>query len=165
MSTGHRRARLFEHKNIGHPVRGSRYFGASVLIGLLEKCAHTNVFRASDIIRFHPHPYGMRLKSEGLSHGLKTCHRHVFLTAFRVPPPIPEKTGYPTGIRSFLVREMGLEPTRRNHTHLKRACLPFQHSRKCLFIIMQGRRFVNCFLLCRTAKMRAEFCLKSFKTG
>ena len=33
---------------------------------------------------------------------------------------------------SFLVREMGLEPTRRNHTHLKRACLPFQHSRKSL---------------------------------
>ena len=38
----------------------------------------------SDIFNFHPHPYGMRLKAEGLSHGLKTCHRHVFLTAFRV---------------------------------------------------------------------------------
>ena len=24
----------------------------------------------------------------------------------------------------FLVREMGLEPIRRGHTHLKRACLP-----------------------------------------
>ncbi len=31
-----------------------------------------------------------------------------------------------------MVRDMGLEPTRRNHTHLKRACLPFQHSRKAL---------------------------------
>ena len=110
-------------------------------------------------------PQGPPFDFRGLSHGLKTCPRHVFLTAFRVPPPIPEKTGYPAGIRSFLVREMGLEPTRRNHTHLKRACLPFQHSRKCLFIIMQGRRFVNHFLLCRTAKISAEFCLKSFQTG
>ena len=25
---------------------------------------------------------------------------------------------------TFLVREMGLEPTRQRHTHLKRACLP-----------------------------------------
>ena len=31
---------------------------------------------------------------------------------------------------SVMVREMGLEPTRHNHTHLKRACLPFQHSRE-----------------------------------
>ena len=42
-----------------------------------------------------------------------------------------------------LVREMGLEPTRRNHTHLKRACLPFQHSRKCHSIIPQQVHFVN----------------------
>ena len=45
-----------------------------------------------------------------------------------------------------LVREMGLEPTRRNHTHLKRACLPFQHSRKRLCIISQASRFVNHYL-------------------
>ena len=44
-----------------------------------------------------------------------------------------------------LVREMGLEPTRRNHTHLKRACLPFQHSRKCFHIITAETVFVNCF--------------------
>ena len=41
-----------------------------------------------------------------------------------------KKSRYPDGYLDFLVREMGLEPTRRNHTHLKRACLPFQHSRK-----------------------------------
>ena len=29
-------------------------------------------------------PYGMRLESKGLSHGLKMCRRHIFLTAFRV---------------------------------------------------------------------------------
>ncbi len=48
---------------------------------------------------------------------------------------------------SFLVREMGLEPTRRNHTHLKRACLPFQHSRKCHSIICFTRLFVKAFFL------------------
>ena len=42
-------------------------------------------------------------------------------------------------------REMGLEPTRHNHTHLKRACLPFQHSRKCLSIITAWKVFVNNF--------------------
>ena len=45
-----------------------------------------------------------------------------------------------------LVREMGLEPTRRNHTHLKRACLPFQHSRKCHSIICFWANFVKAFL-------------------
>ena len=48
----------------------------------------------------------------------------------------------------FMVREMGLEPTRRNHTHLKRACLPFQHSRERLSIITQPFPFVNIFLPC-----------------
>ena len=36
------------------------------------------------ICKPNPHPYRMRLVFAGLSHGLKTCHRHVFLTAFRV---------------------------------------------------------------------------------
>ena len=53
--------------------------------------------------------------------------RHTFLTA------------------PFLVRERGLEPPRHNHTHLKRACLPFQHSRKCLSIIPYLPHFVNPF--------------------
>ena len=115
-------------------------------------------------------PWGPPFDFWGLSHGLKKCPPDTFLPRcarppFRVPPYIPEKTGYPTGIRSFLAREMGLEPTRRNHTHLKRACLPFQHSRKCLIIIMQGRLFVNHFLLCRTVKIPAEFCLRKSKSG
>ena len=46
---------------------------------------------------------------------------------------------------SFLVRERGLEPPRHNHTHLKRACLPFQHSRKRLCIIPYIPLFVNPF--------------------
>ena len=52
---------------------------------------------------------------------------------------------YPDGYLRFLVREMGLEPTRHNHTHLKRACLPFQHSRKRPAIVSQLWRFVNSF--------------------
>ena len=55
-----------------------------------------------------------------------------------------KKTRYPMGIW-FLVREMGLEPTRRRHTHLKRACLPFQHSRKCHSIICFAAPFVKAF--------------------
>ena len=101
-------------------------------------------------------PNGMRLESEGLSHGLKTCHRHVFLTAFRVLTHIPKKRP-PKRAASFLVREMGLEPTRHNHTHLKRACLPFQHSRKRLVIITAGGIFVNsyfCFSPAKPSKQR-----------
>ena len=45
-----------------------------------------------------------------------------------------------------LVRERGLEPPRDYHTHLKRACLPFQHSRKCLDIVSYFPCFVNPFL-------------------
>ena len=56
-----------------------------LVIGLFKKVRCTNTFSAPDIFEFDPQLYRMRLKSEGLSHGLKTCHRHVFLTAFRVP--------------------------------------------------------------------------------
>ena len=45
------------------------------------KRAQYQPFPVSDILRFDPHPYGMRLKSEGLSHGLKTVHRTVFTAA------------------------------------------------------------------------------------
>jgi len=51
------------------------FFGRSVMIGFL----------ASYKISFSPHPYEMRFERNGFSHGLKTCHRHVFLTAFRIP--------------------------------------------------------------------------------
>ena len=121
-----------------------RLDGGSVLIGLIGKCVRTSTFGESHIFRFHPHPCWMRLESEGLSHGLKTCHRHVFLTAFRVPSE-HKKWADPKGSAHILVREMGLEPTRHNHTHLKRACLPFQHSRKRLIIITDQVNFVNTF--------------------
>ena len=81
------------------------------------------------IMYIRQHSFGMQPDAHGFSHGLKTCHRHVFLTAFRVPSLHQKKRDLTASL--FLVREMGLEPTRRNHTHLKRACLPFQHSRKC----------------------------------
>ena len=65
------------------PQRGSSFFGASVLIGLFEKRAHTNVSSGSDTFRFHPHPFGMRLKSEGLSHELRKCPPDTFLPSLR----------------------------------------------------------------------------------
>ena len=114
------------------------------------KSATYQRFSASDRFRFDPHPSGMRLKSEGLSHGLKTVHRTVFTAAnaaaaLSSPLSCIKKLRYPNGYLSFLVRERGLEPPRRNHTHLKRACLPFQHSRSCLNIITGQGVFVNPF--------------------
>ena len=72
-----------EHKNMGRPERVSPYFGASVLIGLFGKCACTNTFSESDIFNFHPHPYGMRLKIEGLSHELRKCPPDTSLPSLR----------------------------------------------------------------------------------
>ena len=110
-------------------------------------------FSASDRFRFDPHPYGMRLKPEGLSHGLKTVHRTVFTAADAAAalssPLSRAQQKYlqiPKGIWRYLVRERGLEPPRDYHTHLKRACLPFQHSRKCLDIVSYFPCFVNPFL-------------------
>ena len=39
-------------------------------------------------------------------------------------PHRTKKKKTPKGVFFFLVRKMGLEPTRHGHTHLKRACLP-----------------------------------------
>ena len=59
-----------------------------------------------------------------------------FLNALSSPAiSLAKKEEHPIGCSSFLVRERGLEPPRRNHTHLKRACLPFQHSRKRALIL------------------------------
>ena len=69
--------------------------------------------------RFHLHPYGMHLKAEGLSHGLKMCHRHIFLTAFRVPS-LPKKRT-PFGVLFF-----GARDGTRTHTakpHAPQTCL------------------------------------------
>ena len=40
---------------------------------------------ASSILMMVHSPYGLRSAIKGISHGLKMCHRHVFLTAFRFP--------------------------------------------------------------------------------
>ena len=44
-----------------------------------------DIFKKINPQDMHLHPYRIHLDFERLSHGLKTCHRHVFLTAFRVP--------------------------------------------------------------------------------
>lgn len=77
--------------------------------------------------------------------------------------PTIKKLGCPKGHPSFLVRERGLEPPRRNHTHLKRACLPFQHSRSCQSIITAGGKFVNRFFGKReNSKITAGFCVSRY---
>ena len=60
----------------------------------------------------------------------QTVFAKALLSFVSKTPAENQKEHHPNGWCSFLVREMGLEPTRRNHTHLKRACLPFQHSRE-----------------------------------
>ena len=64
-----------------------------------------------EIRRFHSihTPTGCVWNEKGLSHGLKTCHWHVFLTPFRVPPGV-SKIAYPEWDTLFLVRQKGLEP-------------------------------------------------------
>ena len=70
------------------------------------------------MLKTNPHPYRMWIGFEGLSHGLKTCHRHVFLTAFRVPRGI-KKADTQKGI-GFLGGSPG---TRTLDPRLKRALL------------------------------------------
>ena len=68
----------------------------------------------------------------------KKCPPDTFYPSLRtgvgLSSPFPHQKRGRLTASSFLVREMGLEPTRRNHTHLKRACLPFQHSRKTIVL-------------------------------
>ena len=61
----------------------------------------------------HSWSCGPRLNYEGFSHGLKTCHRHVFLTAFQIhPSPQHEKRTLSGRIRFFFMAEKeGFEPS------------------------------------------------------
>ena len=56
-------------------------------------------------------PHQLAPCGAGLSHGLKTCHRHVFLTAFRVPCPFHKKNTIRKDGVLFMGWIMGLEPT------------------------------------------------------
>ena len=90
-------------------------------------------------------PYGMRLESEGLSHGLKNMPPACFLPALRSGRPfeshLSRKKGAPKG--SFLVREMGLEPTRRS-PHAPQTCL------STIPTLSQVLSYYNCcFLICQ----------------
>ena len=57
--------------------------------------------------------YGLPSPTLGFSHGLKTCPRHVFLTAFRIPlsPCRQKKADTLLGVCFFLGWIMGFEPT------------------------------------------------------
>ena len=60
-------------------------------MGSLHFCRRTFIlFQVSNMFDFCPHPQGVRPETKGFSHGLKTVHRTVFLTAFRIPPLIDE---------------------------------------------------------------------------
>ena len=48
-----------------------------------RKSAAYQRFSASNKFQFDPHPSGMRLKSEGLSHGLTKCPPDTLLPCFR----------------------------------------------------------------------------------
>ncbi len=111
---------------------------------------HSNVFGLrtdSNLIHIPPGCVSNRRDSPT---ACKTVHRTVLhprcaRAGLSSPLSCIKKLRYPNGYLSFLVRERGLEPPRRNHTHLKRACLPFQHSRSCLNIITGQGVFVNPF--------------------
>ena len=61
------------------------------------------------IMNFRPQAYCLRSEIHGLSHGLKICHRHIFLTAFRAPPGI-KKSGDPYGYPASCVYIMNFRP-------------------------------------------------------
>ena len=132
---------------------------------------HTHIQKRGNAYRvpsFNPYPYKKSGYPTGYPAGCRSSYGFLppgVLPAFRNPWTLPrrensppdcflirlsspiciKKSGYPNGYPDFMVREMGLEPTRRNHTHLKRACLPFQHSRKCHSIICFAKVFVKGF--------------------
>ena len=84
MSTGHL------HSNVRVPPISKNWdtpkdipvFWCEYSYRTFRKSAPYQHFLSSDRFQFDPHPYGMRLKLEGLSHGLKTVHRTVFTAAF-----------------------------------------------------------------------------------
>ena len=67
-------------------------------------------------MHIRPHPYWVRPNVHGFSHGLKTCHRHVFLTAFRIPTSIKAKI-HPQGVDFCFGGELGIRTlgSFRNH--------------------------------------------------
>ena len=84
-------------------------------------------------------------KERGLSHGLKTCHRHVF-TAALLPPPfqvsshIPKNKGDPTGCPLFFGGQGGKQMST-GHLHLDgfKSLFPAQkkrHTNVCLFSLV-----------------------------
>jgi hypothetical protein len=53
--------------------------------------------RASKKYDLTPTPVRVRSQGHGFSHGLKTCHRHVFLTAFQIRPSSSKRKTHPNG--------------------------------------------------------------------
>ena len=71
-----------------------------------QKSAVCHRFSMSNTLRFHSHPYGMRLKSEGLSHGLRKYPPDTFLPCLRQGRPFESRPKYqkretPNGVPRF----------------------------------------------------------------
>ena len=69
---------------------------------------------ASNHLKFHPHPSGMRLKFEGLSHELRKCPPDTFLPSLWSGRSFESlraaKKQIPRRVSAFLVHRKGLEP-------------------------------------------------------
>ena len=78
----------------------AHWFAISEMFGRGEGgiCLHFHRRILRKRVAIHSWSTGPRLNCEGFSHGLKTCHRHVFLTAFQIRPPPRYKTNpHPCG--------------------------------------------------------------------
>ncbi len=122
-------------------------FGASVLIGLFEKVRRTNPFRHRTDSNLIHIPTGCVSNRRGLSHGLKNMPPACFLPSLRSGRPFEshlshqKKAALTGGL--FLVREMGLEPTRRS-PHAPQTCL------STIPTLSQVLSYYNCcFLICQ----------------
>ena len=65
--------------------------------------------RASKKYDLTPTPIRVRSQGHGFSHGLKTCHRHVFLTAFQIHPSSSKRKTHPDGWVFFLAEQEGFD--------------------------------------------------------
>ena len=86
-----------------------------------KKEHHPNGEKAAERSALHPHPHRMHLQGRGLSHGLKTCPWHVFLTPFRISQPIQKRTP-----PQWVVFFFGARDGTRTHTakpHAPQTCL------------------------------------------
>ena len=65
--------------------KGKHHHKKRGLAGLLCTPLDLSPLCSFSYMKSHLRPYRLQLSFHGFSHGLKTCPRHVFFTAFRIP--------------------------------------------------------------------------------